>query len=232
MTAPALSHQLYPGVLTDSLIQAQTQLQQANTFTGVSTVHIDVIDGLFVDNVTITPADLPELDFGDLDCDLHLMTEEPLDFVYELIEHQEQIPVRGVIAQVERMSHQRSYLDVVEQHQWQVGVSLNLYTPIEAIEVESWPQLDIVQIMGVELGYQGQVFQPMVLEKVKEVIKKATQLQRKIEIIIDGGVKPDNVASMVAAGVTSVVAGSGLWQAPDPLQAAHQYLAALEPTPA
>jgi ribulose-phosphate 3-epimerase len=206
---------LYPSILTGSKHEAQDQLIWIAAYPKITTVQFDVIDGQLVDNVTLTPVDFAELDFGELSIDLHLMTEEPLDFVYEAIAEQKNFVLRSIIAQVERMSSQAHYIDTVRHNNWQVGLSLDLFTPFDAIDDESWQQLDIVQLMGVELGYQGQAFQPSVLEKIKDLVALRTKIDREFEIIIDGGVKPELVNQIEQAGADGIVVGSALWQSED-----------------
>lgn len=206
---------LYPAILTGSKQTAQQQAMWISAYPKIRTVQVDVIDGQFIENVTLTPSDLPEIDFGELSLDLHLMTEEPLDYVYEALENKDYYTVRSIIAQIERMSSQQDYVNTVKKNEWQVGMSLDLYTPLDAIEEESWHNLDVIQLMGIEAGFQGQEFQKSVLEKVKNVVALREQLNRDFEIIIDGGVKPNLIKQIEAAGADSVVVGSGLWESDD-----------------
>lgn len=210
---------LYPAILTGSIPEAQAQITSVASLPNIRSVQVDIIDGLFADNVTITPTDLAEIDFGELSCDLHLMTEEPLDFVYEAIDQKIQVPFRALIAQVEKMSHQADFLQTVRSNTWQIGLSLNLYTPIETIDEASWQTIDIIQLMAIEAGWQGQHFAPTIFNKIKEVKEKTRQLGRDVELIVDGGVKPEHLVELQQAGVESIAVGSGLWQAED-LQAA------------
>lgn len=215
---------LYPSILEGSVDNAQSQIMWAAGIDKVRTVQIDVIDGLFADNVTITPSDFPAIDFGELSIDLHLMTEEPLDYVYELIEHREDLPIRAVIAQVERMSSQVDFIETVKKHNWQVGLSLDLFTPLESIDQDIWSRIDIIQLMSIEAGFQGQEFNPSVYEKIKEVNQLEKLYQRDWELIIDGGVKVDHVGLLSSAGVEGIIVGSGLWQANDIEATAAEYV--------
>jgi len=215
---------IYPGILTESILEAQNQVMAIASVPKIRTVQIDVIDGLYADNVTITPSDLPEIDFAELSCDLHLMTEEPLDFLHEAIALRESIPVRAVIGQIERMSHQRDFLLSVKEQNWVPGLSLDLYTPVEEIDEDVWDTLDIVQLMGVQAGFQGQNFNKMVLEKIKEVQAVALQHKRSIEIIVDGGVSLELVENLRQAGAHSAVVGSDIWDREDVLFAVSQFL--------
>lgn len=214
---------LYPAILSDSpdLIAEQLELSQLSE--EVETVQIDIIDGLFAENVTVTPSDLVGQEFGDLTLDFHLMTEEPLDFVYEARDYKDELPIRAIIAQVEHLSNQPDYLKDVRNQEWKAGLSLNLFTPIDAIDPESWEFLDIVQIMGIEAGFQGQTFHPSALDTIREVAKKISQLDKNVEIIVDGGVTLQLIDRLREFGVTGVAVGSGLWQASDVEEAIHLF---------
>ncbi len=206
---------IYPAILTDSTAQAQDQIEISQELPDVETVQIDVIDGRFTDNLTITPADFAELEFGELTVDLHLMTEEPLDFVYELIEYAKVVPVRAVIGQVERMTKQQFFLEEVQKHEWLPGLSLDIFTPIESIDESSWQFLKVVQLMAIEAGAQGQEFRPIVLEKIEELHTAAKKFNTEIEIIIDGGINEKTIYKIAGEGVDGAAVGSAIWQAQD-----------------
>lgn len=213
---------LFPAILTESLETAQEQLNLAQEMDGVSVVQIDVIDGRYVDNLTITPADFSELNFGELQCDVHLMTEEPLDYVFELKDLKDTVPVRAVLGQIERMSSQQHFLEEVQKHGWLPGVSLDIFTPIEEITSDSWNYLRAVQLMCIEAGAQGREFNPIVLEKVMELRTRMQVEDAIIEIMVDGGISDKEIAALKRAGVHSASIGSTLWRADDTLDTAQQ----------
>lgn len=206
---------LLPAILTGSTETAQQQLKELQDDVQVDTVHFDIIDGYFVDNITITPADIAELDLGKFECDLHFMVEEPLDFVYELVEFKDRIPVRAVIAQIEKMTYQKDYLLEVRNHGFKAGLSLDLHTPLEAVDDTSWPLMECVQLMAVEAGYQGQPMNPSIFFKLQELRQLLKERGLHPEIIVDGGVQFENIAKLRDADVESVVIGSGLWEKAD-----------------
>lgn len=201
---------IYPSLLSDQLSELQSQAAKIIDQNPDSTVQIDIIDGKFAENLTCTPSDLADLDLGDLELDFHLMTEEPMDFVHELIDIKSQLRIRAVIGQVERMSSQNFFLKEVEQQQWLPGLSLDLFTPVEAIDDDSWEMIKVIQVMGVEAGFQGQDFHPSALNVLKEVKSKC--LQHEVELIVDGGVNFETISSIIKAGADSVVVGSVLWK--------------------
>jgi len=204
---------LYPSILSDSIEEAQTQLNLIKNKKNITVVQMDAIDGLFADNITVMPMDLLYLNFANLKIDVHLMVEEPMDSVWELDSVKEELSLRAIIAQPERMSSQEDYIEQVQKMKLKVGLSLDLHTSLEAIDQASWKNLDIIQIMGIEAGFQGQKFQDQVLEKIKKVKKKVTKAGKKIEILVDGGIKLANAKQVLDAGANGLVIGSELWQA-------------------
>lgn len=223
---------VFPAILSGDLAVVSQQLEQVITTDLVTTAHIDVIDGFFADTTTITPSDLVGQNFGELDLDLHLMTEEPLDFVYEIKDVKQHLPVRSIIAQVERLSNQAEFIRAVKVEGWKVGLALDLFTPVEAIDPESWRELDTVLVMGVEAGAQGQQFHTHALSTLLTVDERL-QLQKQLEtqasdprqpeLIVDGGITTALLAQLKNHGATGVAVGSALWQAPNFLEALTEF---------
>ena len=213
---------LYPSVLTDSIQTLQGQLDLVKDNSNIKVVQIDIVDGQFANNLTITPLDLLDADFGDLKIDLHLMVEEPMDFVYEAVSIKKELPIRAIISQVERMSYFEDYLEEVKKHEWQVGLSLDLHTPVEEIK-PFLKKLNVLQLMTVEAGEQGQEFQSQALKKIQTLNTKFqtndklqnSNNKKGFELIVDGGVKLENIDQLRKTGVDSICVGSALWQAKD-----------------
>ncbi|OGJ39349.1 MAG: hypothetical protein A3A82_03995 [Candidatus Pacebacteria bacterium RIFCSPLOWO2_01_FULL_47_12] len=215
---------LYPSLLSDSVSELQKQLDMSGEIDEISTVQIDIVDGIFADTVTITPADIPRLDFGELQYDLHLMTLEPLDYVYELVAECDKTQVRACIAQVEKLSYQAPFLEEVLQHQWQAGLSLDLFTPLSAIDDASWSQMSVLQLMSIEAGVQGSAFHPRIFEKIVQAQKRLAHLDHLIELIIDGGIHEQQLPQLRQRGITSIAVGSALWTATDIVAAVDTFL--------
>ncbi|OGJ21334.1 MAG: hypothetical protein A3J60_02445, partial [Candidatus Pacebacteria bacterium RIFCSPHIGHO2_02_FULL_46_9] len=215
---------LYPSLLSDSVSELQKQLDMSGEIDEISTVQIDIVDGIFADTVTITPADIPRLDFGELQYDLHLMTLEPLDYVYELVAECDKTQVRACIAQVEKLSYQAPFLEEVLQHQWQAGLSLDLFTPLSAIDDASWSQMSVLQLMSIEAGVQGSAFHPRIFEKIVQAQKRLAHLDHLIELIIDGGIHEQQLPQLRQRGITSIAVGSALWTATDIVAAVNIFL--------
>jgi ribulose-phosphate 3-epimerase len=220
---------IYPTILTDSLTTLREQLELSKSLPQVEIVQIDIIDGFFADNLTITALDLADENFDDLKCDLHLMVDEPMDFVLEAEAIKNQVPIRAMIAQIEHMTSQQAYLEEVKAHQWQVGLSLNIDTPLESIESGVWENLDMVQLMGNTAGIQGQNLDPRIFDKISRLHQKIqTEVKKEIEIIIDIGVKLENAAQLVRAGADSLAIGSLIWRATDPPAIIEQLFMSIE----
>ncbi len=206
---------IYPTILTDQHDIFQQQLDLCIESGLVHTIQVDIIDGYFVDNITVTPADLTDLDFGDLEIDFHLMTQEPLDFVREIIDYQDDLPVRSVIGQIEQMSNQELFIDEVRRYDWNVGLSLNLNTPISEIDSSQFERIHSIQLMSIDTGYQGQELHEKVYKKITDLRKLLMEKDLRLEVIIDGGVNPETIAKLQESGASSVGVGSFLWKAPD-----------------
>lgn len=216
---------LYPSILTDSMEVAHDQLKAVASFEQVDTIQLDIVDGNFADNLTLTPLDLSELEIAeDLLIDFHLMTDEPMDHLIEIEQIKDLINVRAVIAQIERMSYQQDFITQARHDELLVGFSLDLYTPINAIDEDSWDHLDIIQLMGIEAGLQGQEFHPRVLKKIESLATIIRTRKQNIELIVDGGVKLENYQDIINAGADAIVVGSQIWKAPEPTKIISQFM--------
>lgn len=203
---------LSPSLLTDSVKEVQSQLDQAAEFSDFfHKVQLDVIDGQFAENLTVTPVDLHDINWHEFSVDVHLMVEEPVDYVFECCQLE---PVDTITAQIERMSSQLEFIGEVQQRSKGAGLSLDIFTPVESIEDEAWLELKIIQVMGNKAGIQGQQFagEP-VLSKIREIarIKQERHLQG-LEIMVDIGVNKETIPQFIKAGATAAVVGSTLWK--------------------
>jgi ribulose-phosphate 3-epimerase len=207
---------LHPAILTDSMSTFVEQLDAVKDSDLIDRVHVDIIDGQFVDNITVTPLDLTVVEFGELKVEFHLMVEEPMDSVFECEAIREYLPIKRIIGQVEKMSHQADFIHEVQRNGWEVGLGLDIYTPLEAIDEASWLDIDAILLMGIEAGHQNQIFNVHVLQKVQEIHQQFMQT-KKIDIILDGGVKLTNINRILQSGVDEVEVGSALWKSRDPV---------------
>ncbi|MBQ6450082.1 hypothetical protein IJJ08_04260 [bacterium] len=203
---------IIPAILeTDSELVAE-KLADVISDGRLDTIQLDILDGTLSPQLTVTPYDLAGLDWGELRVDFHLMTEDPLDYVWELAAQNPSLPVRAVAGQVERMSEQKAFLEAIKERGWQAGLALDLDTPLESIDDHVWGLLDQLVLMSVPLGRQGQAFDEHVLTKLHELTHIMQEYSLKTEILVDGGIKPAELAQLGALGVGACAVGSFLWQ--------------------
>jgi ribulose-phosphate 3-epimerase len=203
--------QINPAILTDSLATFAQQLALVKQVEEIDTVQVDIIDAIFADNITVNPSDLLDFDFAHLSLDFHLMTEEPMDYVWELIDCGQQLPTQSVIGQIEKMSYQADFLEEIKQAGWQAGLAINLYTPLASIEEAAWQHLDYVLLMAVEAGAQGQLFNSSVFAKIEELKNLIKKNNQEIKISVDGGIKAEHVKSLQTAGADQIAVGSAFF---------------------
>lgn len=195
--------ELVPAILEETVSGMEEKLGRLREIESLERVQVDVVDGLFANKITVVPSDLKGVEFFDFKVDYHLMVDDPMAWVEEVVE----AGGERVIAQIERMGSQAAFVDWVKGYEIGVGLAVDLYTPIDALEEDVLEEVEIVLLLGVEAGFGGQEFEGRVLEKIKNL--------REIyegEIMVDGGVKKENLGRIIKAGVESVAVGSYLWQ--------------------
>lgn len=210
-------------VLTGNLQLAKKQIELARESNLLEAIQIDIVDGIFADTHTFTPQDLIDIDFGNLQIDFHLMTEEPMDYVWELEEYCKELPIRSVFGQIEKMSYQEAFLEEVKKQDWKAGLALNLYTPLESIDENSWDWMDAILLLGVEAGASGQVQSPFLFEKIQTAKDKILKGE-PMRIFVDGGVNKDNIVKLQKSGIDSVTVNSAFNNADNYKQAVEELL--------
>jgi len=180
---------------------------------GAHLLHVDVMDGHFVPNITIGPPVVAAINkVASIPLDVHLMIENPGNYVDDFIK----AGADYLTVHVEAAPHLHRVLQQIQAQGVKAGVSLNPHTPVSLIE-NVLDVLDMVLIMSVNPGFGGQSFIPQTLNKVKQVKQMLKEHGKEhIEIEIDGGVKLDNIKEVADAGVDVFVSGSGIFKADDP----------------
>lgn len=178
-----------PAILESDPQAVQTKLDIVKADRDKKRVHIDIIDGNLAPQLTVTPADLALLDFGQLQIDWHLMTEDPLDYVWEIFCQQPSLPSAAIFAQLERCSDPVSLLREVKERHLEAGIALDLYTETAALEDFSWEFLDSVLFLAVPMGQSGQVFQEQVWQKIEQLRQLSLAQGKLVNIYLDGGLK-------------------------------------------
>ena len=188
---------------------------------GAPFIHVDVMDGHFVPNITIgapVAKSLRKHIKGVMD--VHLMIENPDQYLQDFKDAGADI----VTVHYEASRHIHRTLQTIRSLGMKSGLSLNPGTPVEVIEC-LLDEIDMVLIMSVNLGFGGQSFIPYALEKVKAVKELAKKHNKELLIQVDGGVGLHNVKEVVEAGANVVVAGSAVFGAEDVTKAVQEFIA-------
>ena len=178
---------------------------------GADYIHVDVMDGHFVPNLTIGPAIVKAVRrCTSLPLDVHLMMERPDAFLSDFVKAGANI----LTVHVEAVTHLHRTLSEIKKYGMRAGVSLNPSTPVCLIE-PALDYADLVLIMSVNPGFGGQELIPEVLPKIKEIRRLITRKGRPVELEVDGGIKVDNIGAVADAGADVFVSGSGIFGTPD-----------------
>ena len=176
---------------------------------GCEYLHIDVMDGHFVPNITLGPAIVKSLRKDvNMVFDAHLMIENPDNYIKEFADAGCDI----IVVHQEACTHLHRTIQNIKSHGVKAGVALNPATPIETIKYVL-EDVDMVLLMSVNPGFGGQSYIPVVKEKIKELKALIDEMNLDIDIEVDGGVKPSNIAEVVNAGANVIVAGSAIFNA-------------------
>ncbi len=178
---------------------------------GCEYLHIDVMDGHFVPNITLGPGIVKSLRKDvNMVFDAHLMIENPDNYIKEFADAGCDI----IVVHQEACRHLHRTIQNIKSYGIKAGVALNPATPIETIKYVL-QDVDMVLLMSVNPGFGGQSYIPVVTEKIKELKALIGEMGLDIDIEVDGGVKPSNIKEVVDAGANVLVAGSAIFGAGD-----------------
>jgi ribulose-phosphate 3-epimerase len=180
---------------------------QAVTEGGATVLHVDVMDGHFVPNITIGPPVVASLRKATrLPLDVHLMIENPDEFIPAFVD----AGADWISVHQEACIHLHRTLELIRSHGMNVGVVINPATPVEML-AEVLDLVDHVLVMSVNPGFGGQSFIPFTLDKVRKLAAMRAARNADFRIEIDGGISTDTITGAVRAGVEILVAGNAVF---------------------
>jgi ribulose-phosphate 3-epimerase len=197
---------LAPSILAADFARLGEQVTEAEA-AGADYIHVDVMDGHFVPNITVGPLVVRAVrGVTRLPLDVHLMIEEPERHIGAFAEAGADI----LVIHPEVSPHLHRVIEQIKGHGLRVGVALNPATPLAAIE-EVLAEVDLALIMSVDPGFGGQEFIEDVLPKVRRLRRLLDERGLAVEIEIDGGITPETAPRCVEAGVRVLVAGTAIF---------------------
>ena len=199
-----------PSILSADLLKLEDELKAIEE-AGADYVHVDVMDGHFVPNITIGPFVAEAVSRGTtLPLDVHLMIDSPEDYVKPFVDAGSSI----LTVHAEACVHLHRVVQQIKELGVKAGVSLNPATPVNMLE-DIIDDLDLVLIMSVNPGFSGQSFIPGSLGKIAAVRRMIDERGLTVELEVDGGIKVDNIKEAARAGADVFVSGSGVFGSDD-----------------
>ena len=213
--------ELLPSILSSDFARLAEAVAAAERGGG-SVIHVDVMDGHFVPNITLGPPVVKSLrKVTKLPLDCHLMIENPDEFIPAFAE----AGANWIGVHYEACRHLHRTIELISDHGMEPGVVLNPATRVDLI-YDVLPMLHHVLIMSVNPGFGGQKFIPFSLDKIRRLRELRAERNLRFRIEVDGGVAHDTVASVVEAGADLLVAGSAVFDGGQPERKARELLEA------
>ena len=182
---------------------------------GADMIHLDIMDGCFVPNITFGPVVIKSIrKITQLPFDSHLMIENPEKYIADFAK----AGVNILTVQVESCVHLQRVLSQIHENGMKAGVAMNPHTPVNFLEYVI-DQLDLVLVMTVNPGFGGQKFIEPVVPKIKKVREMIDRTGRSIFLEVDGGINSKTCRKVIDAGANLLVAGSAIFSSKDYVKA-------------
>ncbi len=199
-----------PSILSADFLRLGEEIKAAEA-AGADLLHVDIMDGHFVPNITIGPFIVDAIHKNtSLPLDVHLMIEEPDKYVSDFI----QAGAGFLTVHYEASIHLHRTIQMIKERGIKAGVSINPSTPIWSLE-DILPDIDLVLLMSVNPGFGGQDFIPQTVDKLKTLKSLLREKGLSPIIEVDGGIKLDNLHTVVSAGADILVMGSAFFHSTD-----------------
>ena len=197
---------LAPSIYSADFARLGEQIKDAEQ-AGVDVIHLDIMDGNFVPNITFGPMVCAAVTRStSLPCEAHLMINGPERYLRDY----KDAGVSRITVHVETCPHLYSTIQQLRQLQVQVGITLNPLTPLSTLE-EALPLVDLVLIMSVEPGYGGQKYIPAATRRIAQVRQMLDTIGSHADLEVDGGVNAHTICEVRDAGASIVVVGSAVF---------------------
>jgi ribulose-phosphate 3-epimerase len=209
--------EIAPSILASNFAQLGEEVRKVEDG-GADVVHVDVMDGHFVPNISIGIPVVGCLRKATrLPLDVHLMIEQPEDYIEDFV----RAGANRLLIHQEATVHLDRALAMIREAGAEAGAVINPATPVVMLS-DVLHKVDTVLVMSVNPGFGGQKFIPNAIEKIRQLNQWRSRYNGAFRIEVDGGVDLDNAAELAQAGANTLVAGTSIFHTPDPAAAARQ----------
>jgi ribulose-phosphate 3-epimerase len=209
--------EIAPSILASNFARLGEEIRMVEQ-AGAEVIHVDVMDGHFVPNISIGIPVVESLRKAtNLPLDVHLMIEQPEEYIEEFV----RAGASRVLIHEEATVHLDRALAMIREQGAEAGAAINPATPVVMLS-EVLDKLDTVLVMSVNPGFGGQKFIRGALEKIRQLNQWRSRYNASFRIEVDGGVDLENVAELAQAGANTFVAGTSIFHASDPAGATRQ----------